>query len=135
MRVVIDANVAIAAVACRGLCDAVMEFCMEQHEPIWCEEILAEIKGKLTEKLKVPQPVVSDYLKILRSSGEVLRPLKVSAAECRDPNDLAVLGVAASSKADMIITGDKDLLVLERFQGTQILTPRSFWEFCHNQKT
>ena len=32
MRVVVDANVAIAAVAARGLCEAVFELCLERHE-------------------------------------------------------------------------------------------------------
>jgi len=30
--------------------------------------------------------------------------------------------------ADFLITGDKDLLVLERLQGTRILSPRAFFE-------
>ena len=34
MRVILDANVAIAAVAARGLCEAVVELCLEHHQAI-----------------------------------------------------------------------------------------------------
>lgn len=44
MRVVIDSNVAIAAVAVRGLCEAVLEFCLEHHHLILGEGILREIE-------------------------------------------------------------------------------------------
>ncbi|MFM8363898.1 MAG: putative toxin-antitoxin system toxin component, PIN family, partial [Verrucomicrobiota bacterium] len=48
---------------------------------------------------------------------------------CRDPDDLMVLGLVSPGSAQAIVTGDKDLLVLEQFKGTPIMTPRAFWEF------
>ena len=44
MRVIIDSNVAIAAVAARGLCEAVLELCLEHHHLIIGEGILREIE-------------------------------------------------------------------------------------------
>jgi len=38
-----------------------------------------------------------------------------------------LLAAALASKADMMITGDKELLALERLQNLRILSPRSFW--------
>jgi uncharacterized protein len=43
---------------------------------------------------------------------------------CRDPKDEKFLELAAN--ADCIVSGDKDLLVLNPFRGTLILTPREF---------
>jgi predicted nucleic acid-binding protein len=49
-------------------------------------------------------------------------------SECRDPDDLAVLGTCTSGNAEYLVTGDKDLLTFEQFEGTRILTPRAFYE-------
>ena len=110
MRVVIDANVAIAATAARGLCEAVMELCLEHHEIVLCEGILQEIQEKLTKKIKVHPSIVAEYLKVLRSNAEILEPSNVPANACRDPGDLMILGLVDPGDIDAIITGDKDLL-------------------------
>jgi len=134
MRVVIDANVAIAAAATRGLCEAIMELCIEQHQIILCRGILDEIKDKLRNKLRIPRPIISEFIKILESNAQVLRPRIIDSAACRDPNDLMVLGVAISGDADAIITGDKDLLTLKSYKGVKIVTPRTFWENSQKQE-
>lgn len=134
MRVVIDANVAIAAAATRGLCEAIMELCIEQHQIILCRGILDEIEDKLRNKLKIPRPIISEFIKILESNAQVLRPGIIDSAACRDPNDLMVLGVAISGDADAIITGDKDLLTLKSYKGVKIVTPRTFWETSQKQE-
>jgi len=47
---------------------------------------------------------------------------------CRDPNDDMFLETALIGKADAIITGDKDLLVLNPFEDIPILTAAGFLE-------
>lgn len=47
---------------------------------------------------------------------------------CRDEKDNFLLSLAKDSKSDFLITGDKDLLVLERFEQTNILTITQFLE-------
>ncbi|MCC9004437.1 MAG: putative toxin-antitoxin system toxin component, PIN family [Candidatus Competibacter sp.] len=42
---------------------------------------------------------------------------------CRDADDDAVLACALAAKADVIVTGDKDLIVLHPWNGIQILSP------------
>ena len=128
MRVVLDSNVLIAAVATRGLCEALVELCLEQHEIVLGEHILTEVEEKLTKKLKVPRRIVRDYIGLLRGTAEVAKPTKVDRSACRDPEDLAVLGLLAPGRAEMLVTGDKDLLVLGEFSGARILSPREFWE-------
>ena len=128
MRVILDANVAIAAAASRGLCEALVELCLEHHHLIFCEGLLAEIEEKLRRKLKVPPAVVAEYLRVLRGNAEILEPERVPKSACRDPKDLMILGLVLPGKADAIITGDKDLLVLKRYGTVPIVTPRSFWD-------
>jgi predicted nucleic acid-binding protein len=45
---------------------------------------------------------------------------------CRDVKDNFLLDLCAAGKADYLITGDEDLLILGRFQHTQILDYRTF---------
>jgi putative PIN family toxin of toxin-antitoxin system len=128
MRVILDANVAIAAAASRGLCEAILELCLEHHHLILCEGILEEIEEKLRIKIKVSPPVIAQYLKVLRNNAEILEPEEVEKAICRDPDDLMILGLVSPGNADAIVTGDKDLLVIKQYKSARIMTPRSFWE-------
>ena len=128
MRVIVDANVAIAGAASRGLCEAIMELCLEHHHIVLCEGILKEIEEKLRFKLKVPPTFIAEYLRVLRNNAEILEPEPVDKAICRDPNDLMILGLVFPGNADAIVIGDRDLLVIAEYKGARILKPRSFWE-------
>lgn len=55
-------------------------------------------------------------------------PLPVSV--CRGPDDDLVLATALAVHAEVIITEDKDLLVLKTHQGIRILSPRQFLELA-----
>lgn len=50
-------------------------------------------------------------------------PLK---AICRDPKDDYLLALAKAAKADLLITGDEDLLVLKKYRKARILKPAAF---------
>ena len=45
---------------------------------------------------------------------------------CKDPDDDKFINLALDAGADCIITGDRDLLELEEFQGIKILSPKEF---------
>ena len=45
---------------------------------------------------------------------------------CRDPKDDKFLELAVNGRADVIVSGDADLLVLEAFRDIPILTPAAF---------
>lgn len=47
---------------------------------------------------------------------------------CRDPKDNFLLNLAIDGKADYLVTGDKDLLILEKLKNTRIITFRSLLE-------
>jgi putative PIN family toxin of toxin-antitoxin system len=57
---------------------------------------------------------------------EVIEIVNEIKATCRDPHDDKFLAVAANGQASWLITGDKDLLVLQIFQNTKIITPADF---------
>ena len=46
---------------------------------------------------------------------------------CRDPDDDQILATAVAARADCLVTGDTDLLVLDRYAGIPIVRPADFW--------
>ena len=116
MRIVLDANVVIAAFASRGLCESVLEFCLD------------EIAMNLQRKIKLSKTVVESIIELLRDQGTLFDPAPVPMDACRDPDDTKILGLAVASEADYIVTGDKDLLILEVYEGIPIVSPRLFSE-------
>jgi putative PIN family toxin of toxin-antitoxin system len=128
MNVLLDANVLISAIAGRGLCEAVVEYCLEEHEIIVSDELLQDVRDKLLTKLKVSPTVVTEFCQLLKDNGKGRPAVRVPANACRDPDDLHLLGLAKANQAAFLVSGDKDLLVLGRYQGTRIVSPRQFWD-------
>jgi len=133
MKIVLDANVVIAAFATRGLCESILELCFHSHELVLCEDLLDEILKNLQQKINLPEGIVEDIGKLLRENASIVSPIPLAADVCRDPDDVKILGLAIAAHADCIVTGDKDLLILEKFQGIQILNPRSFSNILHDR--
>jgi predicted nucleic acid-binding protein len=52
---------------------------------------------------------------------------QASPVAVRDPDDAAVLSDALNASAEVLVTGDRDLLDLEEIPGVRILNPRGFW--------
>lgn len=58
--------------------------------------------------------------------AKVLKHEPTSVGVCRDPKDVFMLALAQAAKADVLITGDEDLLVLKAYGRTKIITPAAF---------
>ena len=130
MRVILDANVLIAAVAGRGLCESLLELCLEEHELIISEELLTEVHRNLVRRIKLPEPVALDFCRLLRHNAILGTPAAVPPTVCRDSKDLYLLGLAQATGAEFLVTGDKDLLESGWRGVAKIVSPREFWEEC-----
>ncbi|MGH8475049.1 MAG: putative toxin-antitoxin system toxin component, PIN family [Methylococcales bacterium] len=58
----------------------------------------------------------------MRQLLEMVSPKPLPVPVCRDPDDDAVLAAALAAKADLIVSGDADLLALHDYQGIPIVT-------------
>jgi len=134
MRIVLDANVIVAAFAARGLCESVLELCLDRHDIILSEPLLAEIRKNLRKKTKLPMPVIEQIEHLLLENGTILVPESIPSDACRDPGDIHVLGLALAGQAECLVTGDDDLLVLKRFRQCRILNPREFSILIHQKQ-
>ena len=130
MRVILDANVLLAAVAGRGLCESLLELCLEEHDLIISSELLEEVHRNLVRKIKLPDDVARDFCRLLRNNARMATPATVSPDACRDPKDLYLLGLSESAEAEFLVTGDQDLIKSGWRGTTKIVTPRQFWEKC-----
>jgi uncharacterized protein len=88
-------------------------------------------EAELMEVIDRPQlarliaPAAREYLVELMASAEMV-PIAERIAVCRDPKDDKFLELAVNGKADLIVTGDADLLVLNPFRGIAIVVPAVF---------
>jgi uncharacterized protein len=126
--VVLDTNVWISALQFakhRGTPTRALEKAMSEDVIATCPEIEAEILRVLTEKFLWEQRRARAALEaVLARSIRV--QLRGTVKECRDPNDDMFLECAARANSDLLIAGDKDLLVLGSYKGTRIVTPAEY---------
>lgn len=128
MRVALDTNVLVAAVATRGLCADVVNLIMAEHELILGEAVLTELKRVLRKKMRVPAEVADEYDSLLRRESRVVAKAKALVVAIRDKSDIPVLSEAIAGNAEVLITGDRELLEIAEQLPLQILTPRAWWE-------
>lgn len=129
MRIVFDTNVLIAALISHGVCSELVRYCAKNHELFLSDYILQEIQRTLSTKFKYPAPVAMKAVQLYSGRGVKVTPVPIEKGACKDETDFPVLGTALAARCDCLITGDKDLLLLEKFQGVRILQPNAFWDF------
>jgi len=111
MRIFFDTNFIISAFITHGHASELFSYCLANHRNYTSDFVIVELEKNLPkfdyseEEIKI----VTNFLNI---------------------NFSIISGAAASkSKVNCIITGDKDLLVLKKYNDISILSPRDFWSF------
>ena len=127
MRVFLDTNVLVSAFATRGLCADVMRHVLAEHELVIGEVVLRELRKALRVKLKLPVAAVTAIEELLREGGVIPKPRAPSNLEVRDPDDRWILASAIAGHADVLVTGDRDLLEVAARSPVRIVDPRGFW--------
>jgi len=132
VKIVLDTNVIIAAFAAHGLCHSVFELCIDRFEIHSSAEIMEEVEKNLKKKLGLPEKIIEEIIVYLKENTIIEEIKEIPRGACRDPEDDIILGLVEKTKADYLITGDKDLLSMNAFESTKIITPRQFWEIIRN---
>jgi len=136
MKVVIDANIFVSAMR-GGKPEAVIERVIDGLDTLFVtDEIVSEIERTLQKpKFKKPnfnmtQGQIDEIVADVEEVGQkviITKKHKITDA-CRDRDDDKYLECALAAKADYIITGDKDLLVLKGHNGIKIVTANKYLE-------
>jgi len=127
MKVVLDTKVLIAAFISHGVCNELLEYCAIHHEITLSPFILDEVREKLVRKFDFSTREASQAIQLLKSRVVLVTPHELDHQLCRDQDDDTIIGTALAGDCACIVTGDKDLLVLQRIQGVRIVSPNEFW--------
>lgn len=127
MRVFLDTNVLVSAFATRGLCADVVRHVLAEHVLVVAEVVLGELRRVLRQKFKLPAATIDEIEQFLREQDVVPKPKVPSSLELRDPDDRWVLASAIDGHADVLVSGDQDLLSLGSKSPLPIVDPRGFW--------
>ncbi len=127
MRIVFDTNVLISAFIATGTCKDILEYAVETHEVIISPYILKELKKKLIEKLGFSTKDYRDIRDILQQHLTVVTEKK-SLQSFPDKDDIPILNLCLTVKADILVTGDKELLKQRLIGNTKIIPPSEFWK-------
>jgi putative PIN family toxin of toxin-antitoxin system len=117
----------VASIVADGLCRDLVRVRVHSHTIITSKPLLDELRRTLRVKFKA-DPDKLPLLSALHEQAEIVAPALLGERVCRDKDDDVVLATALAGKAEIIVTGDDDLLVLKRFRGIRILSPRQFLE-------
>lgn len=131
MRLVVDTNILISALLSETSLPAhlIVLWREGQFELVTSDEQLEELLRvtrypKIRERLA--PALAGRLINEVRDAAFVARDLPDIAVSL-DPFDNHLLAAASVSSADFLVTGDKrDLLALERYDGTRIVTVRDF---------
>lgn len=128
MKVFLDTNVLVSALATRGLCADVLREVLTSHQVVVSAPLLAELKQALRQKLKVPSEFVTEAIKMLQKDAKFSTPTDMPGIQIHDKDDLIIISSALNGNADLFVTGDKELLDLGKVKQMKIVSPRTFWE-------
>ena len=129
MKIVIDTNVLISGVFFGGFPRKILSAVVGQKITACATtEIINEYEEIVQEMINRKQGHINrSILSPLIKAMEIIEPV-THVGICRDPDDDKFLGCAKDSHALYIVSGDKDLLVIEQFGNIQIVTAKDFCE-------
>lgn len=130
LRVVLDTNVLVSGIAYPAsipgrILGAWRQGALEVVLSRYILDELARVLPRLNHRLKWEPTEFAELIDILAIEAELIEPEALESDVARDAADVPVLGTLMAAKADYLITGDKDLLVLaDRYS---IVAPAEFW--------
>ena len=132
IRIVLDTNTLVsAALIKKSISRDAFDKALQIGQLLASEKTLNELADVLARKkfdkyvsLKERQEFYVSYLEIVN-----MKDIVEVITDCRDSKDNKFLEIAVSGKANIIVSGDADLLVLHPYRNIEILTPRQFLEW------
>ena len=130
-RIVVDTNALISRLLLpTSVPSQAVRKAVEEAQLLVSEATLEELADVLSRAKFDPYITIEERQEYLRRLGRIAEmvPIVHVIRACRDPEDDKFLELAVNGAADLMVTGDDDLLVLHPFRGIPILTPASYLE-------
>jgi putative PIN family toxin of toxin-antitoxin system len=132
LRAVVDTNILVRAlIRPQGTVGPVLQRLRQgDYTLLYAPPLLEELvdvlnRPRIRHKYKLTPSDIQTVVSLILLRGEPVTPTDHITA-CRDPKDNKFLEVAIAGQADVIVSGDEDLLVLHPFAGIPILSPVAF---------
>jgi putative PIN family toxin of toxin-antitoxin system len=116
LRVVFDANVVASTLLFRN---SRLHWLREHWQSEQCDPLISKSSVEelqrifLYSKFKMENELKMELLSLYLSSCEVIHVNKACTVKCRDAKDQKYLNLAVAGNADVLVTGDEDLLILK----------------------
>ena len=111
----------------RGLCADLFQLVLAEHELIIGETVLGELRTALAIKLRLPAATIDALETFLRRQASVVSAGAPAPCGGLDPADAAELAEAASSGADLLVTGDQAFRSARNLT-VKVVSPRDHWD-------
>jgi putative PIN family toxin of toxin-antitoxin system len=134
MKIFLDTNVLMSAVATRGLCADVLREVLTSHQLVISLPMLNELRRGLHQKLQVQGELIDEFIGMIRQDAHHATPGKLPDIRIQDKADLVILSSALNGDVDLFVTGDKELLDMGKVEDMEIVSPRMFWEKLKTKK-
>ncbi len=128
MKVFLDTNVLVSAYTARGICADLLRYILADHELLTGEVNLVELRRVLRDRFRASPELTAVVEAELRDATIVPKPATPSSLPVSDPDDRWVLASAIEGHADLLVTGDQDLLAVASQSPLIIVDPRGCWE-------
>ena len=135
MRLVLDTNVVVAGLLWLGPPRRLMDHAIEGRFELCSSTVLIEELtrtlgySKFAQRMAQHETNVTTLVAQYQALTYLLMPSHIPRVVPRDADDDHVVACVVAAQADMIVTGDRHLLELERFRGISIIKPAEALEF------
>lgn len=129
MKLVVDTNVLVSAFLWKGTPGRLIELAGEKECRLFTSRVLIDELAEVLQRKKLAKQVqatgftVAQMLRNYQKLATTVTARRLAQQVSRDADDDAVLACALAAQADLIVSGDADLLVLKQFQEIRIVTP------------
>lgn len=134
MRVFLDTNVLVSAFTTRGICEDVLNVVLTEHQLVLGETVLTELRRILDRKMRMHPELADEAVAFLRREAIIVSTAPTLPLEIRDADDVVVLSEAVTGLAEVVVTGDRDILDVADTLLVPAVSPRGFWEMLQGRR-
>ena len=134
MRVSLDTNVLVSAFTTRGICEDVLNVVLAEHQFVLGETVLTELRRVLDKKMRMHPELADEAVAFLRREAIIVSSAPALPLKLRDADDVIVLSEAVAALAEVVVTGDRDILDVAETLPVSVVSPRGFWETLHGRR-
>jgi len=127
LKVLLDTNIWISGILFSGNEEKIVDYAFDgKFQSIIPFQLIEEFKRVMIDKFKLSHDDVLDSINEIIQVSEIVDFEDSDDIEVRDLDDKPILKAAKISQCDYLVTGDKDIKVLDSIEKTKIISSKEF---------